>query len=95
LSPSSRWSAPGGGCKSWAERKSTYPETAPFSRPSDVEVKNSVPLSAPSPGSLPTRSMYQEILMTTFREEDLLAASDEATARVKTNRRLVSKGGVQ
>jgi len=39
--------------------------------------------------------MYQEILMTTFREEDLLAASDEATARVKTNRRLVSKGGVQ
>lgn len=31
--------------------------------------------------------------MTTFREEDILAADDEAITRVKTNRRLVSKGG--
>ena len=35
----------------------------------------------------------QEILMTTFREEDMLASNDEAIARVKTNRKLVSKGG--
>ncbi len=41
-----------------------------------------------------SRSKEQEIVMTTFREEDVLAASDEATAaRVKTNRKLVSKGG--
>jgi hypothetical protein len=39
------------------------------------------------------RSKDQEILLTTFREEDVLAASDAATARVKSNRRLVSKGG--
>ena len=39
------------------------------------------------------RSRDQEILMTTFREEDVLAANEEATARVKANRRLVSKGG--
>ena len=39
------------------------------------------------------RSQEQEIWMTTFREEDVLAASEEATARVKANRRLVSKGG--
>jgi hypothetical protein len=31
--------------------------------------------------------------MTTFRKEDVLAAHDEAATRVKTNRRLVSKGG--
>jgi hypothetical protein len=31
--------------------------------------------------------------MSTFREEDMLAANDEATARVKSNRRLISKGG--
>ena len=41
------------------------------------------------------RSKDQEILLTTFREEDVLAASDQALARVKANRRLVSKGGVQ
>jgi hypothetical protein len=41
------------------------------------------------------RSTDQEILMTTFREEDVLGVSAEAMARVKTNRRLVSKGGVQ
>ena len=39
------------------------------------------------------RSKDQDILMTTFREEDVLTASDAATARVKSNRRLVSKGG--
>jgi predicted neuraminidase len=39
------------------------------------------------------RSSEQEILLTTFREGDLLALSDAATARVKSNRRLVSKGG--
>ncbi|MBX7207249.1 MAG: glycoside hydrolase [Verrucomicrobiaceae bacterium] len=39
------------------------------------------------------RSKDQEILMTTFREEDVLVANDEAVARVKFNRRLVSKGG--
>jgi hypothetical protein len=39
------------------------------------------------------RSWDQEILMTTFREEDVLAANDEAAARVKANRKLVSKGG--
>ena len=32
--------------------------------------------------------------MTTFREEDVLAASAESTARVKSNRRLISKGGM-
>jgi hypothetical protein len=31
--------------------------------------------------------------MTTFREEDVLTANAEATARVKSNRRLISKGG--
>jgi hypothetical protein len=31
--------------------------------------------------------------MTTFREEDVLAASAEATARVKSIRSLISKGG--
>jgi len=41
------------------------------------------------------RSSEQEILLTTFREEDVLAGSAEAMARVKTNRRLVSKGGVE
>jgi hypothetical protein len=40
-----------------------------------------------------SRSKEQEILMTTFRKEDVLAAHDEAATRVKTNRRLVSKGG--
>ena len=39
------------------------------------------------------RSREQEILLTTFREEDVLAASAEATARVKSNRCIVSKGG--
>ena len=39
------------------------------------------------------RSKEQEILMTTFREEDVLAANDEAATRVKTHRKLVSKGG--
>jgi hypothetical protein len=39
------------------------------------------------------RSKSQEIVMTTFREEDVLAASAETIARVKSNRRLVSKGG--
>ena len=39
------------------------------------------------------RSSEQEILLTTFREEDVLAASAEATARVKSNRCIVSKGG--
>ncbi|MBM3859135.1 MAG: exo-alpha-sialidase [Verrucomicrobia bacterium] len=39
------------------------------------------------------RSKEQEILMTTFREEDVLAANEDAIARVKANRRLVSKGG--
>lgn len=39
------------------------------------------------------RSKDQEILMTTFREEDVIAASDEAATRVKENRKLVSKGG--
>lgn len=40
------------------------------------------------------RSRDQEILLTTFREEDVLAPSAEAAARVRANRRLVSKGGV-
>jgi hypothetical protein len=40
------------------------------------------------------RSREQEILTTTFREEDVLAADEAATARVKANRKLVSKGGV-
>jgi hypothetical protein len=39
------------------------------------------------------RSREQELWMSTFREEDMLAANDEATARVKSNRRLISKGG--
>jgi hypothetical protein len=39
------------------------------------------------------RSREQEILMTTFREEDVIAASAEATARMKSNRHLISKGG--
>lgn len=39
------------------------------------------------------RSREQEVWMTTFREEDVLAANDETTARVKSNRCLVSKGG--
>ena len=39
------------------------------------------------------RSQSQEIVMTTFREEDVLATSAETIARVKSNRRLVSKGG--
>lgn len=41
------------------------------------------------------RSKDQEILLTTFREEDVLSANEDATARLKANRRLVSKGGVQ
>jgi len=40
-----------------------------------------------------SRSKAQEILMTTFREEDVLAANDEAATRVKTHHKLVSKGG--
>lgn len=40
------------------------------------------------------RSKDQEILMTTFREEDVLSASEATAARVKTNRKIVSKGGV-
>jgi hypothetical protein len=39
------------------------------------------------------RSKSQEIVMTTFREEDVISASNEAVARVKSNRKLVSKGG--
>jgi hypothetical protein len=39
------------------------------------------------------RSKSQEILMTSFREEDVVSASAEAAARAKTNRKLVSKGG--
>ncbi|MFM8905474.1 MAG: sialidase family protein, partial [Verrucomicrobiota bacterium] len=39
------------------------------------------------------RSKDQEILMTTFREEDVLAASAADATRVKSNRRIVSKGG--
>ncbi len=39
------------------------------------------------------RSQDQEVWMTTFREEDVLSANEDATARVKANRRLVSKGG--
>jgi hypothetical protein len=31
--------------------------------------------------------------MKTFREEDVVTASDEASARVKTDRKLVIKGG--
>lgn len=41
------------------------------------------------------RSRDQEVWMTTFREEDVLAASEEAAARVKANRKLVSKGGTK
>ena len=41
------------------------------------------------------RSSEQEILLTTFREEDVLAGDHEAEARVLANRRLVSKGGVE
>jgi hypothetical protein len=40
-----------------------------------------------------SRSKEQEILTTTFREEDVLAAAETAIVRVKANRRLVSKGG--
>ncbi len=39
-------------------------------------------------------SKEQEIVMPTFREEDVLSASDEP-ACVKANRKLVSKGGVK
>ena len=39
------------------------------------------------------RSKEQEIVMTTFREEDVLSATEEAASRVKANRKLVSKGG--
>ena len=41
------------------------------------------------------RSSQQEILLTTFTEADVLSASEETIARVKANRRLVSKGGVE
>jgi hypothetical protein len=41
------------------------------------------------------RSKSQEIVMTTFREEDVLSASSEAVARVKANRKLVSQGGTK
>lgn len=41
------------------------------------------------------RSRDQEILLTTFREEDVLAATTAVADRVKANRRLVSKGGVK
>jgi len=41
------------------------------------------------------RSKDQEILLTTFREEDALTVTPEAMARVLANRRLVSKGGSQ
>ena len=40
-----------------------------------------------------SRSREQEFWMTTLREEDVLAANDEAAARVKANRKLVSTGG--
>ena len=40
------------------------------------------------------RSRDQEILLTTFREEDVLAANDEARVRVKSSRKLVSKRGI-
>jgi enterochelin esterase-like enzyme len=40
------------------------------------------------------RSKDQKILMTTFREEDVLSASDAAVARVKSNRKVVSQGGI-
>ncbi len=39
------------------------------------------------------RSRGQEIRMTTFREEDALAANAKATARVKSHRKLVTQGG--
>ncbi len=39
------------------------------------------------------RSRDQEVWMTTFREEDVRSGDEDAMARVKTNRRLVSKGG--
>ncbi len=39
------------------------------------------------------RSKNQEILMTTFREEDVLSASREVARKVAANRKLVSKGG--
>jgi hypothetical protein len=32
-------------------------------------------------------------MITTFREEDVLAACDAATARVKSNRKLLTEGG--
>jgi hypothetical protein len=37
-----------------------------------------------------SRSKEQEILMTTFRKEDVLAAQEEATTHARTNRKLVS-----
>jgi hypothetical protein len=37
----------------------------------------------------------QEIWVTTFREEDVLTANDEAVARLKANRKLVGKGGAR
>jgi hypothetical protein len=39
------------------------------------------------------RSKDQEILMVTFREADVLAASEEGRARVQSSMRVVSKGG--
>jgi hypothetical protein len=39
------------------------------------------------------RSRDQELWMTTFREEDVLAGSAAAAARVRTNRYIISKGG--
>jgi predicted neuraminidase len=39
------------------------------------------------------RSRDQEVWLTTFREEDVFAADGEAVARVKAQRRLVTKGG--
>ena len=41
------------------------------------------------------RSSDQAILLTTFREEDVFAGTENASANVKANRRLVSKGGAQ
>jgi hypothetical protein len=39
------------------------------------------------------RAQDQQIIMTTFREEDVLAVDEAAAARVKAARHLVSKGG--
>lgn len=41
------------------------------------------------------RSRDQEILLATFREQDVLAGFPAASAQVNANRRLVSKGGVK